>query len=553
MISRRDLNGLVTLLAASPAFAQQTQPSGEPPRIDKELLIAALKVMGLQFTGPQLDLMLPRVNRLLGQLEGVRKIDVPLDTEPAFRFSPQLPGREWPKKARFQPLKHKARTGWKDVHDLAFWPVTQLAPLVRAKKVSSQALTRMYLDRLKRYAPALNCVITFTEELAMEQAQRADTEIRRGKYRGPLHGIPWGAKDLFATKGIRTTWGAEPFQNQVPDHNATIVDRLEQAGAVLIAKLSLGALAMGGLWFGGMTRTPWDPERTSSGSSAGSASATAAGLAGFTIGTETLGSIISPSIRCGVVGLRPTYGRVSRYGAMGLSWTMDKVGPICRSVEDCALVLRAICGPDGRDASVLDAPFGWEPARPLSGLRVGVLEKEFEQTDDKEKELFRRALDDLGKTGVKLEPVELPRFDAGSLLVILSAEGATAFDDLTRSGGVDQLKDQGPGAWPNSFRSSRMIPAVEYLRAQRARTLLMRAMDEFMAKWDALVSPPGASLTITNLTGHPQIVVPCGFIDKLPRGLVFTGRLCEEGLPMRVALAYEQSTQWHTQRPEGFA
>jgi Asp-tRNA(Asn)/Glu-tRNA(Gln) amidotransferase A subunit family amidase len=339
----------------------------------------------------------------------------------------------------------------------------------------------------------------------------------------------------------------------VPDHNATIVDRLEQAGAVLIAKLSLGALAMGGLWFGGMTRTPWDPERTSSGSSAGSASATAAGLAGFTIGTETLGSIISPSIRCGVVGLRPTYGRVSRYGAMGLSWTMDKVGPICRSVEDCALVLRAICGPDGRDASVLDAPFGWEPARPLSGLRVGVLEKEFEQTDDKEKELFRRALDDLGKTGVKLEPVELPRFDAGSLLVILSAEGATAFDDLTRSGGVDQLKDQGPGAWPNSFRSSRMIPAVEYLRAQRARTLLMRAMDEFMAKWDALVSPPGASLTITNLTGHPQIVVPCGFIDKLPRGLVFTGRLCEEGLPMRVALAYEQSTQWHTQRPEGFA
>lgn len=553
MISRRDLNGLVTLLAASPAFAQQTQPSGEPPRIDKELLIAALKVMGLQFTGPQLDLMLPRVNRLLGQLEGVRKIDVPLDTEPAFRFSPQLPGREWPKKARFQPLKHKARTGWKDVHDLAYWPVTQLAPLVRAKKVSSQALTRMYLDRLKRYAPALNCVITFTEELAMEQAQRADTEIRRGKYRGPLHGIPWGAKDLFATKGIRTTWGAEPFQNQVPDHNATIVDRLEQAGAVLIAKLSLGALAMGGLWFGGMTRTPWDPERTSSGSSAGSASATAAGLAGFTIGTETLGSIISPSIRCGVVGLRPTYGRVSRYGAMGLSWTMDKVGPICRSVEDCALVLRAICGPDGRDASVLDAPFGWEPARPLSGLRVGVLEKEFEQTDDKEKELFRRALDDLGKTGVKLEPVELPRFDAGSLLVILSAEGATAFDDLTRSGGVDQLKDQGPGAWPNSFRSSRMIPAVEYLRAQRARTLLMRAMDEFMAKWDALVSPPGASLTITNLTGHPQIVVPCGFIDKLPRGLVFTGRLCEEGLPMRVALAYEQSTQWHTQRPEGFA
>jgi Asp-tRNA(Asn)/Glu-tRNA(Gln) amidotransferase A subunit family amidase len=553
MISRRELSGLVTLLAATPGFPQQTQPSGEPPRVGKELLAAALKVMGLEFTDPQLDLMLPRVNRLLGQLESVRKIDVPLDTEPAFLFTPQLPGRQWPKKARFQPLKYKARTGWKEVHDLAFWPVTQLAPLVRAKKVSSQALTRMYLDRLKRHAPALNCVITLTEELALEQAQRADAEIRRGKYRGPLHGIPWGAKDLFATKGIRTTWGAEPFQNQVPDYNATIVDRLEQAGAVLIAKLSMGALAMGGLWFGGMTKTPWDPERTSSGSSAGSAAAAAAGLAGFTIGTETLGSIISPSIRCGVVGLRPTYGRVSRYGAMGLSWTMDKVGPICRSVEDCALVLRAIHGPDGRDPSVLDAPFGWEPGRPLKGLRVGVLEKEFELTDEKEKPLFRRALDDLAKTGVNLEPVELPKFDAASLLVILSAEAATAFDDLTRSGGVDQLKDQGPGAWPNSFRSSRLIPAVEYLRAQRARTLLMRAMEEFMTKWDVLVSPPGASLTVTNLTGHPQIVVPCGFIDKLPRGLVFTGRLCEEGLPMRVALAYQQSTEWHTKRPEGFA
>ncbi|MBL8233085.1 MAG: hypothetical protein JNL98_31595, partial [Bryobacterales bacterium] len=246
-------------------------------------------------------------------------------------------------------------------------------------------------------------------------------------------------------------------------------------------------------------------------------------------------------------------GRVSRYGAMALSWTMDKVGPICRSVEDCALVMKVIHGPDGRDATVLNAPFGWEPKRPLASLRVGVLEKEIEQTDEQERALYRQAIDDLRKTGVKLEPVELPKFDAGTLLVILSAEGATAFDDLTRTGGVDQLKDQGPGAWPNSFRSSRMIPAVEYLRAQRARTLLMKTMDGFMSKWDVLVSPPGASLTVTNLTGHPQIVVPCGFIQGLPRGLVFTGRLCEEGVPMRVALAYEQSTKWHTRRPDGFA
>lgn len=552
MISRRDLSSLLTLLVASPAVAQQA-PSADPPRISKDLLIAALKGMGLEFTDSQLDLMLPRVNRLLGQLEGVRKIEVPLNTEPAFLFTPQLPGRNWPKRAKFQPLQHKARKDWKDVQDLAYWPVTDLAPLLRAKKVTSQALTRMYLERLKKHSPTLNCVITLTEDLAMEQAQRADNEIRRGKYRGPLHGVPWGAKDLFATKGIRTTWGAEPFQNQVLDYNATIVERLEQAGAVLVAKLSMGALAMGGLWFGGMTRTPWHTDRTSSGSSAGSASATAAGLVGFTIGTETLGSIISPSIRCGVVGLRPTYGRVSRYGAMGLSWTMDKVGPICRSVEDCALVMKAIYGPDGRDATVLDAPFGWEPKRPLSTLRVGVLEKEFEQSEEPERKLLRQGLDDLARTGVKLEPAELPEFDTGSMLVILSAEGATAFDDLTRNGGVDQLKDQGPGAWPNTFRSSRMIPAVEYLRAQRARTLLIRAMDEFMAKWDVLVSPPFASMTVTNLTGHPQVVVPCGFVDRLPRGLVFTGRLCEEGVPMRVALAFEQATKWHTQRPEGFA
>jgi len=543
---------MAVLAAAAPGAGSQQQPRGaQARRISKEMLVSALKLMGLEFPDAQLEMMLPRVNRGLGNIEALRKINVPLDTEPAVTFSPRLPGKRWPTNAAFRTSRPTIPRDWKQDGRLPFLSVLQLAALVRSRRVTSIELTSLYLARLKQYAPRLNFVITFTEDLALEQARRADAEIRRGRYRGPLHGIPWGAKDLFAVKGIRTTWGAEPYRNQVFDYDATVVERLEKAGAVLLAKLSMGALAMGGLWFGGMTKTPWEQDQTSSGSSAGSASATAAGCVGFSLGTETLGSIISPSIRCGTAGLRPTYGRVSRYGAMALSWTMDKVGPICRSAEDCALVLRAIHGPDGRDGTVIDAPFAWDALRPLSRLRVGVLHKDFEGLKGEEKKVYERALADLEKAGARMTPVELPPFDAGPLLTILSAEGAAAFDDLTRGGGLDQLKDQGPGAWPNSFRSSRLIPAVEYIRAQRARRLLMREMERFMAGWDVLVSPPyaGQILTITNLTGHPQAVTPCGFAEKLPRGIVFTGRLCEEGLPLAAALAYEKATKWHTLRP----
>lgn len=554
MMERREWFRLLALLGAGAvsdeSVAQQATTAPTPQPIDKETLAAALKAIGLQFNDAQLQLMLANANRGLRGFEQLRKIPVPLDTPPAFTFAPRLPAT--PKsKTRFQPLKAKPRRDWKNMEDLAFWPVTDLAPLLKAKKISSADLTRMYLERLKQFSPKLNCLITLTEDLAIEQARRADSELRRGRYKGPLHGVPWGAKDLLATKGIRTTWGAEPFQNQVFDYNATVVERLENAGAVLVAKLSMGALAMGGLWFGGMTKTPWDTERTSSGSSAGSASATAAGLVGFSIGTETLGSIISPSLRCGVTGLRPTYGRVSRHGAMALSWSMDKIGPICRSVEDCALVLRAIQGPDGRDTTVIDAPLEWDPKRKLGTLRVGYLEKDFQALKDEEKQVYEASLDDLRKAGVTLRPVSLPELDSGPLRIILSAEAATAFDDLTRDGGVDQLKDQGPGAWPNSFRSSRLIPAVEYIRASRARTLLMAQMDRFFEDWDVIVSPPyaGEILTITNLTGHPQIIVPCGFVEKLPRGLVFTSKVCREGDAMRAALAYQQATKWHLMRP----
>ena len=327
------------------------------------------------------------MNRNLESFEQLRKLDVPLDTEPAITFRPYLPGRK-PKpgatpgaaiKVAFQlPARHSS------VEDLAFLPVTALAPLLRRRDVSSTELTKMYLDRLKKYGPKLNNVVTLTEELALAQAAQADNEIRAGRYKGPLHGIPWGAKDLFATKGILTTWGAGPYQKQIIDYDATVVERLRDAGAVLVAKLSLGALAQGDRWFRGQTKNPWTPDHPqrggSSGSSAGPGSATAAGLVGFSLGTETRGSIISPSAVNGVVGLRPTYGRVSRYGAMASSWTMDKIGPMCRSVEDCALVFNAIYGPDGRDETVVDAPFTWNPDVPLSKLRIGFIKTEFDAT-----------------------------------------------------------------------------------------------------------------------------------------------------------------------------
>jgi Asp-tRNA(Asn)/Glu-tRNA(Gln) amidotransferase A subunit family amidase len=554
-LDRRDWVRLVAVLSvAAPVAAQAPAPAAQqgqrpsvPQRVSKENLHHALKLMGLEFTEEQETMMLPGLNRALNGYEELRKIDVPLDTEPATRFYPTKPKV---KPAKFTPTQERPKT-FGSIEDLAFEPVTTLAALIKARKVSSIDLTKMYLERLKKYSPKLLSVITMTEELALQQAAKADDEITRGHYRGPLHGIPWGAKDLYATKGIKTTWGAEPYQNQVFDYNATVVDRLEQQGAVLLAKLSMGALAQGGLWFAGMTKNPWNTERTSSGSSAGSAASTSAGLVGFSLGTETLGSIISPSTTCGVVGLRPTYGRVSRYGAMGLSWTMDKPGPICRTVEDCALVLQAIHGSDGKDLAVVDAPLDWQPQLGLSGLRIGYLEADFGRATGDSKAMYDQALADLRAAGAKLEPVKLPDFQAQPLRVILEAEAATAFDDLTRTGGVNQLRGQNANDWPNSFRTSRLIPAVEYIRAQRARTLLMQKMDKFMADWDVLVSPPfGGLLLVTNLTGHPQSVVPCGFINGLPQGLVFTGKLYEEGGTLRVAMAFEKATKWHTMHPK---
>jgi Asp-tRNA(Asn)/Glu-tRNA(Gln) amidotransferase A subunit family amidase len=571
------------LAAARPALSQQQPPPGGrgaapqggrgqqvPLRVTKDQIQAALKLLGLEFQDGELDLMLRRVNQSLGTYESLRAVEIGYDVEPSFTFIPGLPGRKpIPGPQRFSTtITRAAVKAPTDLEEVAFWPVTKLAPLIRRRAVSSTQLTQMYLARMKKYSPNLLCCITLTEDLALQQAAAADQEIRRGHYRGPLHGIPYGVKDLYDTKGILTTWGAEPFQKRVPDADATVVERLNKAGAVLMAKLSMGALAQGDLWFQGRTKNPWNLERGSSGSSAGSASATSAGLVGFSLGTETLGSIVSPSTECGTVGLRPTYGRISRKGAMALSWTMDKVGPICRGVEDCAIILNAAYGPDGHDRSVGSDVFHWEPRKPLSRLRIGVLQASFDRIGQggrggggggaaggppnnnaaELKAVYAQALEDLKRAGVTMTPVEFEE-DLLQARLVIDAEGAAAFDDITRDGQVRTLKGQGPQDWPNAFRGSRLVPAVEYIRAQRVRTKIVERFEKFMADWDVIVAPAGALLTTTNLTGNPQVVLKCGFTNGLPRSIGFTGKIYDEGSPLRVALAYERVTEWHAKNP----
>jgi Asp-tRNA(Asn)/Glu-tRNA(Gln) amidotransferase A subunit family amidase len=567
MNRRRFFSTVLAAGAAAPVLAQQP-PSATPPRIDRLRLDAAESIFGVDFNEAEEQMALNSVNRNLDSYEQLRKLNVPLDTEPAITFRPYLPGKKPTGKAtpgaKLKFARPVVPANLKP-EEIAFLPITALATLIESKRITSTELTKIYLDRLKKYGETLHCVVTLTEELALKQAADADAEIKAGKYRGPLHGIPWGAKDLLATKGIKTTWGATPYKDQVIDADATVVERLRDAGAVLVAKLSMGALAQGGVWFGGSTRNPWNTERSSSGSSAGPGAATAAGLVGFAIGTETLGSIISPSVTNGVTGLRPTYGRVSRYGAMALSWTMDKIGPMCRSVEDCVLVLNAIYGGDGKDDTCTDAPFEWNADRPLASLRIGYIQKEFEgapnfpnptdaqrQTLSARSAMYAEALDVFRKAGAKLEPMAMPDFPAGAVGFVLSAEAAAAFDDLTRNKEqLASLTGQSPGDWPNTFRSSRFIPAVEYIRAMRARRLLMQEMDKLMSQYDVFLSPaPGSSsLQVTNLTGHPAIALKSGFIDNMPQAIMVTGRLYDEATICRVALAYEQATEWHKRNP----
>ena len=422
----------------------------------------------------------------------------------------------------------------------------------------------MYLARLKKYDPVLHCVISLTEERALKQAAAADAEIKRGHHRGPLHGIPWGAKDLLAVRGYKTTWGAGPFKDQIIDTDATVVQRLDNAGAVLVAKLTLGELAQGDIWFGATTRNPWKVDQGSSGSSAGPASATAAGLVGFSIGSETLGSISSPSTRCGTTGLRPTFGRVPRTGAMALSWTMDKLGPICRSVEDCAIVLDAIYGPDGKDNTVIPADYHWNAHLSPKSLRIGYVKSAFDlpQVDPADpkrtlhatKKFDDAALDVFHRMGIHLIEIDLPDVPYDAMRIILSAEAAAAFDDLTRSGRDKELVQQGKFDWPNSFRTSRFIPAVDYVNANRVRTMAIQQWDDLMRKVDVIVTPTGAAnlsqLVATNLTGHPAVIVPNGFRDDgTPVSLTFLGGLFEEAKVLAVAKAYQDATGFHLRHP----
>jgi Asp-tRNA(Asn)/Glu-tRNA(Gln) amidotransferase A subunit family amidase len=511
------------------------------------------KIIGLHFTPKERRLMKGNLEENAADYAKLHQVPLANSVPPAIQFSPIIPGLRFEKEQGSFSYREDSSVQRPDnLEDLAFYPVTALAALMRTRKVTSTELTRMYLGRLKKYGPGLECVITLTEELALAQAKRADEEIAAGRYRGPLHGIPWGAKDLLATKGIKTTWGAMPYKDQMIDTNATVVDRLEQAGAVLVAKLTMGALAWGDVWFGGRTRNPWDYERGSSGSSAGSASATAAGLVGFAIGTETWGSIVSPSTQCGVTGLRPTYGRVSRSGAMALSWSMDKIGAIGRSAEDCALVFEAISGPDGKDLTVVDLPFNWDPASDLRSIRVGYLKKAFEE-DYPTKKNDEASLEVLKKLGVELIPFDLPEdLPVDALGFILNAEAAAAFDELTRTHKDDLMVRQGKNAWPNVFRQARFIPAVEYIQANRVRTLLMEEMALRLKDLDVYVAPSfgGNNLLLTNLTGHPAVVVPNGFNEKgLPTSISFIGNLFEEAKALRLAQAFEEATPFHLKHP----
>jgi Asp-tRNA(Asn)/Glu-tRNA(Gln) amidotransferase A subunit family amidase len=523
--------------------SKKNSRSSHEPSISAENIAQANRIVGVSLVEADHDRLAREMERFAAQRNVTRKIPLPNSVPPALVFDPTMGKPEWQSS---QPPR--VTVNWvppagakpRSPDDIAFLPLTALAGLIRTRQISSVELTKLYLDRMVRYDPLLRCVVTMMPDFALAQAAKADQEIAAGRYRGPLHGIPWGAKDLIAFPGYPTTWGAEPFRNQHIDVKATVARKMEDAGAVLIAKLTLGALAEGDHWFGGVTRNPWNPAQGSSGSSAGSASAVVAGLVGFALGSETLGSIVSPCRRCGASGLRPTFGRVSRHGCMTLSWSMDKIGPICRSIEDTALVFASLVGADGLDASVIERPFTWPLPTDIRHVRVGYFAEGRSSTAKSTLEILRQI-------GVQLVPIELPRrIPADALTALLGVEAAAAFDELTR-----QRTFQGLNNWPNTFLKSRFIPAVDYLQANRLRTLLMEEMNDVMKKVDVYVG--GADLVMTNLTGHPTAVLPNGFVatgrGEVPTSITFTGGLFKESELLAVASAYQNTTNFHLRKP----
>ncbi len=532
------------------SFGLAADPSGP---LGTDALQAAGQAAGLEFSPEELRQMSAGVNDRMKALAALHGRAWPNALAPALVFEPRPPGFRFPvARDRFvwDPPRGLRRPANAD--DLAFLSVAELASLLRSRQLTSEELTVLCLSRLRRFGQPLHCVVSLTGERALAAARAADRELRAGRWRGALHGIPYGAKDLLDARGAPTTWGASPFTNRTVDEDATVIRRLEAAGAVLVAKLSLGELAMGDVWFGGRTRNPWAPDRGSSGSSAGSAAAVSAGLVPFALGSETLGSIVSPATVCGVTGLRPTFGRVSRTGAMTLCWSLDKLGPLARTAEDCALVLEAIRGADGADLAAVEAPFACSLKRPARGLRVGYLERDLDRTGANRTN-HAATLATLRGLGWDLHPVVLPGLPAAPLRIILEAEAAAAFDDLTRSNRDDELVQQGPGAWPNQFRSARLIPAVEYIQANRLRAELIAAMDSLFADLDVIIAPAwdGNALLYSNLSGHPCVVVPNG--DKTagnPASICFLGKLFGEGAALEAAVAFQRATRWHLQRPD---
>lgn len=606
------LLGLMAQSASAQAAVNYEAPRiSENPAITTEMLDAAAAIAGITLTDAQKKMMLGDVITQLKSLQAIRDLHLPNSVAPADVFDPRPVGFKLPY-ADGELVEVKEDRGYQTIpkdenlrtflasekleHEnmFAFAGIEQLGFWLRGREITSVGLTKLYLRRLKRLDPKLHCVITLTEERALRQAEQADKEIAAGKYRGPLHGIPWGAKDLLAVKGYPTTWGAGGFEHQVIDEDATVVQRLDAAGAVLIAKLTLGALAQGDLWFGGKTRNPWNTKQGSSGSSAGPASAVAAGCCAFAIGSETLGSISSPSTRCGATGHRPTFGLVPRTGAMALSWSMDKLGPICQRAEDAALVMAAIAGADDKDSSVRsDVHFLQKGAIDLDSLRVGYLESAFaeptlrppvkdEALDQREQReryfeqqrydnrYHRATLDVLRGMGIKLIPVKLPALPFSSISKVLGVEAAASFDEITRNGRVNLLTEQSPNDWPNQFRTARMYSGVDYVQAMRARSVVITAMAKLFTAVDIIVTPSGGTqLTATNLSGHPAVIMPNGVRGEdaplpqetgdgsrlnvggpgTPVSITFLGQLYDDARLLAFARMYQEKTRFHLVHP----
>jgi Asp-tRNA(Asn)/Glu-tRNA(Gln) amidotransferase A subunit family amidase len=525
----------------------------------KSDLISSAKVFDMRFTQKEIDTLYSDVLDNVLNYQAMHKLSLNNSVPLSLWQNPVVPGMNFNKIQKpiiWNKVNASVPT---NKNDLAFYSIEQLAFLLKNKKISSVELTQFFIDRIKKWGDTLQCVITITQDIAMEQAKKADTEIAAGKYRGLLHGIPYGLKDLFAVKGTKTTWGAAPYKNQTIDEDAFVYTQLKEAGAVLVAKFTLGALAMGDYWYGGRTKNPWNINYGSSGSSAGSTSATVAGLVPFAIGTETYGSIISPSTTCGATGLRPTFGSVSRSGAMALSYSLDKVGPICRSAADAAIVFNYIHGTDGKDQAAVNMPFNYTPQKPIQKMRIAYAKNYFDKIKDTSRNEWK-VLTAFKNMGVTLIPVNFPDsgvYNFNIMDVVIGVECAAQFDEMTRNNMDDELTRQTKYDWPNQFRTARFVPAVEYINAQRHRYVLMQKVNEVLQQYDAIICPSrgdGNQGAITNLTGHPVVCVPTGFDKRLnlPTGISFVGKLYDEATILNIADAYQKATPWDDMHPAKF-